>query len=179
MKSRSRTMTKAVTLPPALTIADVTTPTAYPPPPPALDPWNNFQPMDTFLGGSIVQEFIPKPTATPPPTQMALDTLNSCPLIPAGVAVFPDRFYVRAPACSGGQARKGIWYMEKSDENVELVTWWESPIATEKAELSFNYGNDRKARTQTLRGLGSFGQKVSVDILDCRERKLFVIEEMA
>lgn len=66
---------------PKVGLANVTEPTAFPPPPPVLHPWQDNQPMDTAVGNYIISGFITPPTATPPPTQESLDLAFACPVL--------------------------------------------------------------------------------------------------
>lgn len=73
-----------------VTPANLTEPTAFPPPPPALEPYKDMQPMDTKIGNYFVSRMVASPTMTPPPSQAAIDLAYGCPVLlnwPVEVAV--------------------------------------------------------------------------------------------
>merc|ERR1719387_2329072 len=71
---------------PKIGVANVTTPTELPPPPPVLEYDRDYQPLDTWIGNSVATQFVAPMTVTPPPTQSAIDLAFSCPELLA----FPD-----------------------------------------------------------------------------------------
>mmetsp|Transcript_42040 Transcript_42040/g.91654 ORF Transcript_42040/g.91654 Transcript_42040/m.91654 type:complete len:490 (+) Transcript_42040:117-1586(+) len=59
-------------------------------------------PYDMQLGARIMYSFAPKPTASPPPSQMmtSLQFVSQCPMI-----MFRDALYIRAPGCSSSMGQ--------------------------------------------------------------------------
>lgn len=84
-------------------MANISTPTLLPPPPPTLNPATDIQPFDTAIGDYILDQFGAGPTAHPPPTQDVLDAAYGCPLF-----LLPGTFKVLAdPGCK--QPRGATW----------------------------------------------------------------------
>lgn len=78
---------------PKIGLANVTPPTAFPPPPPTLEAWEDGQPVDTAIGNAIVGHFALAPTSTPPPTQAAIDLAFGCPVLLG----WPSNLEIEAP----------------------------------------------------------------------------------
>lgn len=116
---------------PKVGVANVTTPTALPPPPPILDPWRdptnfkrNYQPLDTAVGAFIVGSFAQPLTVTPPPEQNAVDLAFACPVLLS----WPDNVEVQVTRCDSlgepMQLPTGSWYPSGS-ETGPILSWEE------------------------------------------------------
>jgi len=107
MRARARSRTRAqerlqlltqqapvLTTPiPKFGLANVTMPTAVPPNM-MLDPWADAQPADTAVGAFLTSSMQDAPTATPPPSQAALDIMaGGCPVLDQ----WPARLEISAP----------------------------------------------------------------------------------
>jgi hypothetical protein len=93
---------------PKIGLANITKPTAIPPPPPEMDPWKDMQPIDTAIGHYLISGFIEPPTITPPPSQAQLDLAFSCPAL----LTWPSQIQVTAPDPCGGKdgITSGKWF---------------------------------------------------------------------
>jgi hypothetical protein len=141
---------------PKIGIANVTTPTSFPPPPPALNPVQDYQPLDTALGDLIQKQFIQPPTLTPPPTQEMLNVIYACPLL-----ALDTSFIVRASNGCSETGREGIW--TDSLKNT-LLKWSEKTEAVTDMDLTYSMPNgDGFGFTQ-----GEVSLSMSqVDFMDC------------
>jgi hypothetical protein len=141
---------------PKIGIANVTTPTSFPPPPPVLNPVQDYQPLDTALGDLIQKQFIQPPTLTPPPTQEMLNVIYACPLL-----ALDTSFIVRASNGCSDKGRAGIWM--DSLKNT-LLKWNEKPEAIADMDLTYSMPNgDGFGFTQ-----GEVSLSMSqVDFMDC------------
>lgn len=153
---------------PKIGIANVTTATAMPPPPPTLNPTEDYQPMDTQIGDYILKQFEAPPTATPPPLQSAISAAFACPLF-----LLPGRVWVETPTgCS--DERNGAWL--DASRNV-LLTWNESCVAFPNA---VNADMKYSLPTGDLMGTSvthlSWSKDV-VEIYDCSAKALYTFTE--
>lgn len=67
--------------PPKVGIATIIQPTPYPPLPPMLSATVDRQPIDTWVGSTLVYEFAEQPTTVPLPSQAQLDLAFGCPVL--------------------------------------------------------------------------------------------------
>jgi hypothetical protein len=141
---------------PKIGIANVTTPTSFPPPPPVLNPVEDYQPLDTALGDLIQKQFIQPPTLTPPPSQEMLNVIYACPLL-----ALDTSFIVRASNGCSDNGRSGIW--TDSLKNT-LLKWGEKTEAITELDLSYTMPNgDGFGFTQ-----GEVSLSMSqIDFMDC------------
>lgn len=153
---------------PTIGIGNVTTPTMLPPPPPVLNPVEDYQPLDTAIGDYILKQFVEPPTVTPPPLQSQLDLANACPLmLPA-----PDIMFVSAPnGCTSGVGRSGRW---RTATNDTLMAWTEASYSTTGVAASFvnPIGDSFGSVKQEFALSGS-----KVDFLDCGLNVLYTMTE--
>jgi len=155
---------------PKIGIANVTTATALPPPPPTLNPAKDYQPFDTAMGDWFMKQFVSGPTVTPPPSQAAINLAYGCPLL-----LLPDRIFVEVPTgCpkedgSAGRAQK--W----TDVNYnEQISWQESCVSGGIADVKYSMPfGDTYSYTRTETSL--WGSRV--DLIDCGLNKLYTFEE--
>lgn len=108
---------------PKIGVANVTTPTAFPPPPATLDYDRDYQPLDTWIGNVVASSFVAPITITPPPTQDAVDLAFACPVL----LNFPDVVKVGVyGTCDGPDssafAQNGNW-TSTGDAAVGVVNW--------------------------------------------------------
>jgi hypothetical protein len=114
---------------PKIGVGNVTEATAFPPPPPTLNPVTDYQPLDTAIGDWIQKQFVEPPTITPPPSQDMLALYFSCPLL-----IMPARFNVKAPSGCGGTGRTGKW---TNTDGGELLAWAEKPQSASDLDMAF------------------------------------------
>lgn len=155
---------------PKIGVANVTTATAMPPPPPTLNPTEDYQPMDTQIGDYILKQFEVPPTLTPPPLQSAISAAFACPLF-----ILPGRVWVQAPSGCGGD-RNGVWY--DANRNVKLY-WNESCVAfpnAVNADMKYTIpGNGDPMMGTSVTHLS--WTKDVVEIYDCSAKALYTFSE--
>jgi len=160
---------------PKIGLANITEPTAYPPPPPPLEPWNDHQPLDTAIGHYLLSGFIPGPTITPPPTQESLDLAFACPLLLS----WPLEVGVGAPdPCSS--TTSGNWTSMKDNS---LLLNWEidcvngksgdglpsaTSVTTYMLPTGDLFGKSRESKTP-------WGTKI--ELIDCGGTTIYTVEE--
>lgn len=114
---------------PKIGVGNVTEATAFPPPPPTLNPVTDYQPLDTAIGDWIQKQFVEPPTITPPPSQDMLALYFSCPLL-----ILPTRFNVKAPDGCDTTQRSGNW---TNTDGAELLAWSEKPSSVSDLDMTF------------------------------------------
>jgi hypothetical protein len=171
-ESQRSTLTTGLKQPifvPTIGIGNVTTPTMLPPPPPVLNPVEDYQPLDTAIGDYVLKQFVEPPTVTPPPLQSQLDLANGCPLFANGGG--PNIMFVSAPnGCTSGVGRSGRWHTAQDDT---LMEWSEAKYSLTGVAASFMQGQD---------SFGSIKQEFQlsgskVDIIDCGLNVLYTMTE--
>jgi len=141
---------------PKIGIANVTEATAFPPPPPTLNPVLDYQPLDTALGDLIQKQFIEPPTLTPPPNQETLAMIFSCPLL-----LLDTSFIVQASDGCSKTARSGIW---KDTMGNQLLAWSEKAETVTDIDLSYTMpSGDGFGFTQGQLSLGAS----QINFVDC------------
>jgi len=177
LQAKAKTKVKGMQVPIVQTVglANVTDPTAFPPPPPTLNPVTDYQPLDTAIGDLVQKAFVEAPTVTPPPLQSALSLMFACPLL-----LLPNRFSVSAPTGCGTtpdaegvavQGNRGDW---KSSDGTELLTWSEAEYSTSEINLKYTMPNGD--------GFGTSVQELSlghtrIDFIDCGLNVLYFMTE--
>lgn len=172
---------------PKIGLANVTKPTAYPPPPPSLEPWEDHQPLDTAIGHYLVSGFMEEPTVTPPPTQESMDLAFSCPIL----LNWPKEVAVLAPTpCAsdgmGGYAKttSGNW---SNKDKKELLVNWETHCMDIKGQAGMR-GAATALTTYTVSNgftFDVFGSSLSrrtpvgnfIELIDCGGVTRFKIDE--
>lgn len=164
---------------PKIGLANVTSPTAVPPPPPELQPWEDMQPIDTAVGHALISGFIDKPTLTPPPSQQSLDPAFGCPVM----LTWPSEVAVSAPDPCGSLS-DGNW-TDASGSSL-LINWNTKCVDTSKTSSFENKINPRSVTEYTVGNGDMFGTSqerrrfdgVSViELRDCGGALHFTIEE--
>jgi len=158
---------------PKIGLANVTEPTAYPPPPPVLDPYNDTQPLDTAIGYYLLSGFMAQPTVTPPPTQASLDLAFSCPLLLS----WPLEVSVGVPDACHSETT-GNW---TGLQNKEVLLNWHSDCLASSAGVP----QPTAVTTYTLPGGDIFGKSQErkspfgtiIDLIDCGDATVFTVEE--
>jgi len=153
---------------PKIGIANVTKATATPPPPPTLNPYEDYQPMDTAIGDYIMKQFQEPPTATPPPLQAAISAAFACPLF-----LLPGRIWVETPTGCDSD-RHGVWY---DASRKVLLMWNESCVAFPNAvnadmKYTLPYGDVMGTSVTHL----SWSKDV-VEIFDCGAGSMYTFTE--
>jgi hypothetical protein len=154
---------------PKIGIANVTTATAMPPPPPTLNPTEDYQPMDTQIGDYILKQFEVPPTLTPPPLQSAISAAFACPLF-----ILPGRVWVQTPSGCGGD-RNGVWF--DASRNV-LLLWNESCVAfpnAVNADMKYTLPGSGDLLSTSVTHLS--WTKDVVEIYDCSASALYTFTE--
>lgn len=155
---------------PVIGLANVTTPTAYPPPPPLLNARTDMQPLDTAIGNFIAGSFIQDPTVTPPPSQDALDVAFACPAL---LQWGPGPIQIDAPdPCNTG---KGEW-IASGQFPTTLLKWDESCGAFENTLSLVTYSmpnGDLFGYSKTRMTIaGNY-----IDLIDCGHNTKFTVQE--
>lgn len=165
---------------PKIGLANVTEPTALPPPPPPLKPWKDMQPLDTAVGHYLISGFIEQPTISPPPTQMSLDLAFGCPAL----LTWPSEVAVTAPDLCAELGR-GNW----TNGNGDLLMTWEKACFQQNTQQMasqgvFNQLNPNPVVTYKMpngdlfgSAQESFGWVNSIVLRDCGGGVVFTIEE--
>lgn len=151
---------------PKIGIANVTTATALPPPPPTLNPTDDYQPVDTRLGDMYFKQFVDPPTATPPPNKDAIALAFGCPFY-----VLPAKFKVESPS-GCGETRAQKW---RDLSGNELGSWQETCLDA-GGMVTYKLpppAGDTNAFSRTQ--ASASGNKV--DIMDCGLNKKFTFIE--
>jgi len=155
-------------------MANITEPTAFPPPPPQLEPWKDNQPLDTRIGFNLIKGFIAQPTATPPPTQATLDLVFACPLLMG----WPQDVAVSAPNVCKNQ-RSGQWTGVRDKKN--LIQW---QTACTDVNGTLGFPSATALTTYTISGFlfGSSLERKSpfgnyIDLRDCGGATIYTVEE--
>jgi len=153
---------------PKIGVGNVTTPTELPPPPPTLNPMTDMQPFDTALGNAIASSFLSPPTATPPPTQEALNLAYGCPVLVG----YPEKVVLSAPT-GCGSTRAGNW---THPQGQQIIKWTETcDIFTALLPIVKYVLPDGQAFGSSRTRFSFFGNKM--EILDCGDNLQYVIEE--
>lgn len=165
-----------------VTPANLTEPTAFPPPPPQLDPYQDMQPLDTRIGHFLINNLIESPTLTPPPSNAAMDVAFACNVI----AKWPEKVAITAPdPCTGIKTNQegdaimdlGSWMDRSSD--TPLLTWqevclWMDTANREPAPLvQYNYQGDLLSVSQEKISL--IGTQIA--LRDCQYQERYTLEE--
>jgi len=161
---------------PKMGLANVTEPTAYPPPPPVLHPWKEMQPLDTAVGNYLISGFIVQPTLTPPPSQASLDLAFACPAL----LTWPAEVAVSAPDPCGSLS-SGTW---KSSDGSTLINWDMSCLDTTSPGLTAP--SVQPVTTYTMPNGDAFGTSQAVttpyggsyiELRDCGGAAVFTVDE--
>jgi len=107
-----------------VSLANLTEPTAIPPPPPALEPYKDNQPFDTAIGNFFVSRLVEKPTVTPPPSQASIELAYGCPTL----LNWPIEVAVGAPDPCADMKTNASW-TDNSDENAAKIVSWSQDCA--------------------------------------------------
>lgn len=155
---------------PKIGIANVTTATALPPPPPTLNPATDYQPFDTAMGDWFMKQFVAGPTVTPPPSQAAINLAYGCPLL-----LMPDRIFVEAPSgCPNKDGSVGRAQQWTDVNRNQQIQWQESCISGGIADVKYSMPfGDTYSYSRTEFAL--WGSRI--DLIDCGLNKLYTIEE--
>lgn len=170
----------------ALRLGDLITPTDRPTAPPVLDPWQDHQPLDTWIGDRIVAPLLPEPTKTPPPTELSIRLASSCPLMQE----WPEQVIVDAPdPCVEGHfdsKLSGNWTkpadghaVDGSTEPIVLLRWEEvcdmmtfnmdfEPLVTWRVPHGDLFGT-----SQTLTTLVG----TNMELRDCMSQPIYTVDE--
>lgn len=105
----------APTVMPALSMAAITPPTQFPPPPPRMYPWADAQPLDTAIGDFMVTGAGGDAMFTPPPSAPAMNIALGCPML----LDWPGEVIVRLPDSCGNP---GNWLAPGTPPTV-LMNW--------------------------------------------------------
>lgn len=166
-----------------LTVANITRPTAMPPPPPTLDSWEDAQPLDTMLGNLVVNRFTDGPTVTPPPLQSAIALATSCPLL----LTWPSNLDIDSPSTcqyvmEGNLSNaQGVGPAQASaDQGSGQVLSWLKSCAPTEMRKSMSY-----VITYYMPGGDKFGSSFMMPTLtgnylvlqDCQERLRYTVQE--
>jgi hypothetical protein len=160
---------------PKIGIANITAPTAFPPLPPVLAPWEMHQPLDTNLGERIVSGFEFPPTATPPPEQSAMNLAFGCPVLLG----WPGDVTIETPTPCSDVQTAGKWNTTGDDGEggSEILGWEETcnlqeykttPTVVYTMPNGDHFGHSQMRTTM-------FG--VQMEVYDCGLNLIHVIEE--
>jgi len=158
---------------PKIGLANISTPTAVPPPPPVLEPWEDHQPLDTAIGYHFLSGFMAQPTATPPPTQAVLDLAFGCPLLLS----WPLEVAVTAPdPCH--HMSSGTW-TNLQDKSL-LIDW-----RTDCVSAAGPIPSASAMTTYSLPGGYAFGSSIEkktlwgkrIELIDCGGVTVYTVEE--
>eukprot|EP00747_Dinoflagellata_sp_TGD_P164742 gnl/TRDRNA2_/TRDRNA2_185099_c0_seq1.p1 gnl/TRDRNA2_/TRDRNA2_185099_c0~~gnl/TRDRNA2_/TRDRNA2_185099_c0_seq1.p1 ORF type:complete len:474 (+),score=81.24 gnl/TRDRNA2_/TRDRNA2_185099_c0_seq1:109-1530(+) len=161
---------------PKIGVANVTEPTAVPPPPPSLAPWEMWQPYDTAIGEKIVSSFEEPPTATPIPRQTALDMAFGCPVLLS----WPSNVEIQTPTPCSDVTDSGNWSaMSSEGGGAGAVLRWNEVCSFEELKTTPTVvytmpGNGDLFGISTTRTT-LFGTQM--EIVDCSQNLLYIIEE--
>mmetsp|Transcript_106159 Transcript_106159/g.167636 ORF Transcript_106159/g.167636 Transcript_106159/m.167636 type:complete len:457 (+) Transcript_106159:67-1437(+) len=166
---------------PKIGLANVTEPTALPPPPPPLEPWKDMQPIDTAVGHYLISGFVEQPTASPPPTQMSLDLAFGCPAL----LTWPSEVAVSAPdLCTS--ISNGNWTGGQGGSL--LINWEKACFQSGKQQLAsgsaFDVLNPNPLISYTMPNGDLFGTSQeqtswqdSILLRDCGGAVVYSVEE--
>lgn len=167
---------------PKMGIANVTEPTAFPPPPPVLSPWKDMQPLDTAVGNYIISGFLEQPTVTPPPSQSSLDLAFACPAL----LTWPAEVSVSAPDPCAGRISEGNWTTTGGDGEL-FINWGTSCIDTTTSRIkaasvsavtTFTVPNgDLFGTSQQVLSLDTMAGGGRLVIRDCGGATVYTVEE--
>jgi len=177
LRSRFKASTKNWVPPyvPKIGIANVTTATAFPPPPPTLNPITDYQPMDTAVGNYIAAQFVAPPTLTPPPSQAAISLAYGCPVL----LTWPGTVEVHAPTGCGG-IRENMW---TDPSGTNQMNWTETCSPEQSAMPMVTYHIPHPTDPTKKGDLFGYSKTqfslygTKIDLLDCGLNKVWTIEE--
>lgn len=160
---------------PKMGLANVTAPTAFPPPPPVLHPWKDMQPLDTAVGNYIISGFIAQPTVTPVPSQSSLDLAFACPAL----LTWPQQVSVSAPDPCGSMDT-GNWTVTGG---ALMINWMTSCVDTTSPGITAP--SVSSVTTYTVANGDLFGTSQErptltggvIDLRDCGGATVFTVEE--
>lgn len=164
---------------PKMSLANITEPTPFPPPPPVLDPWKDHQPLDTAIGHFLISGFVAQPTVTPPPSQSSLDLAFACPAL----LTWPGEVSVTTPDPCGSMST-GNWTGKDGSEQIQ---WATSCVDTSSPGITppsvspvttYTVGNGDLFGTSQVRQVWTGSHvKDLIELRDCGGATLFSIEE--